>query len=64
VATLLAAREQGLPLPAAVAVFSPWADLTRSGASMRTKDGADPLFSYDWTTPSGWPRTPPGTTSR
>jgi len=46
VATLLAARERGLPQPAAVAVFSPWADLTRSGASMRTKDGADPLFSY------------------
>jgi acetyl esterase/lipase len=46
VATLLAARERGLPQPAAVAAFSPWADLTRSGASMRTKDGADPLFSH------------------
>jgi acetyl esterase/lipase len=38
VATLLAARERGLPQPAAVAVFSPWADISRSGASMRTKD--------------------------
>lgn len=47
VATLLAAREQGLPQPAAVVVFSPWADISRSGASMRTKDGADPVFSYD-----------------
>jgi epsilon-lactone hydrolase len=47
VATLLAAREQGLPQPAAIAVFSPWADISRSGSSMRTKDGADPLFSYD-----------------
>ena len=46
VATLLAARDRGLPQPAAVAVFSPWADISRSGASMRTKDGADPLFSY------------------
>jgi len=46
VATLLAAREQGLPQPAAVAVFSPWADISRSGASMRAKDGIDPLFSY------------------
>jgi epsilon-lactone hydrolase len=46
VATLLAARERGLPQPAAVAVFSPWADISRSGASMRTKDGTDPLFSY------------------
>jgi acetyl esterase/lipase len=47
VATLLAARDRGVPQPAAVAVFSPWADISRSGASMRTKDGADPLFSYD-----------------
>jgi len=47
VAALLAARDQGLPQPAAVAVFSPWADITLSGASMRAKDGADPLFSYD-----------------
>jgi acetyl esterase/lipase len=47
VATLLAARDRGLPQPAAVAVFSPWADISRSGASMRTKDEADPLFSYD-----------------
>jgi len=47
VATLLAARDQGLPQPAAVAVFSPWTDISRSGASMRTKDGADPLFSYN-----------------
>lgn len=46
VATLLAARERGLPQPTAVAVFSPWADISRSGASMRTKDGTDPLFSY------------------
>lgn len=46
VATLLAARERGLPQPAAVAVFSPWADISRAGASMRTKDGTDPLFSY------------------
>src|SRR5438477_7963130 len=47
VATLLAARDRGLPQPAAVAVFSPWADISRSGASMRSKDGTDPLFSYD-----------------
>ena len=33
--------------PAAISVFSPWADISRSGFSMRTKDGADPLFSYD-----------------
>jgi hypothetical protein len=28
-------------------VIRPRADISRSGASMRTKDGADPLFSYD-----------------
>ncbi|MFD9572470.1 alpha/beta hydrolase [Streptomyces sp. NPDC059982] len=38
IATLLAARQAGLPQPAAVVVFSPWVDLTLSGASMRTKD--------------------------
>jgi acetyl esterase/lipase len=47
VATMLAARDQGLPQPAASAVFSPWADISRSGASMHSKDGADPLFSYE-----------------
>ncbi len=46
VATLLAARERGLPQPAAVAAFSPWADISLSGTSMRTKDRTDPLFSY------------------
>jgi epsilon-lactone hydrolase len=47
IATLLAAREQGLAQPAAVVVFSPWADITRSGPSMRAKDGVDALFTYD-----------------
>lgn len=45
IATLLAAREAGLPQPAAVVVFSPWVDLTLSGASMRTKRDADPIFT-------------------
>ncbi len=61
VATLLAARERGLPQPAAAAVFSPWADISRSGASMRTKDGAAPCSP---TTPwAGTPAVtcPPGT---
>ena len=47
VAALLAARDRGLPQPAACVVFSPWADITRSGASYRGKDSADALFSYD-----------------
>ncbi|GAA4608058.1 acetyl esterase/lipase [Actinoplanes octamycinicus] len=44
VALLVAAREAGLPQPAAAAVFSPWADLTLSGDSIRTRAAADPLF--------------------
>ncbi|WP_340375042.1 alpha/beta hydrolase [Streptomyces sp. SS7] len=44
IATLLAARDAGLPQPAAVVVFSPWVDLTLGGESMRSKQGADPLF--------------------
>jgi acetyl esterase/lipase len=47
VAALLAARDRGLPQSAACVVFSPWADITRSGVSYRGKDRADALFSYD-----------------
>jgi len=43
-ATVLAARDEGLPAPAAVAVLSPWVDLTASGESMRTRRGIDPVF--------------------
>jgi acetyl esterase/lipase len=44
-ATLLAARDAGLPLPAAAVLFSPWTDLTLSGASIRDKAGVDPVFA-------------------
>lgn len=47
VALLTAAREAGLPQPAAAAVFSPWTDLTLSGESVRTRAGIDPLFDLD-----------------
>ncbi|MBG6099407.1 alpha/beta hydrolase [Nocardioides luteus] len=43
-ATLLAARSAGLPQPAAAVLFSPWTDLTLSGATIETKLDADPLF--------------------
>lgn len=43
-ATLLAARDAGLPQPAAAVVFSPWVDLTVSGASAQSKGGIDPIF--------------------
>jgi monoterpene epsilon-lactone hydrolase len=47
VATLISARDQGLPLPAAAYLLSPYADLTLSGESMRSKREADPLMSPD-----------------
>jgi epsilon-lactone hydrolase len=43
-ATLLSAREAGLPQPAAAVLFSPWIDLTLSGATIRGKAGIDPIF--------------------
>jgi acetyl esterase/lipase len=45
VTTCLAARDVGLPLPAAVVAFSPGLDATRTGASMDTKEGIDPIFT-------------------
>ena len=47
VALLVAVREAGLPQPAAVAVLSPWTDLTLSGESLRTRADADPIFTVD-----------------
>ena len=45
VATLVNARDHGLPLPAAAFVMSPYVDLTLAGATMETKREADPLLS-------------------
>jgi acetyl esterase/lipase len=47
IATLVNAREHGLPLPAAAFVMSPYADLTLSGTTMETKREADPLLSRE-----------------
>ncbi|RFU47035.1 alpha/beta hydrolase [Paraburkholderia sp. DHOC27] len=44
-ATLVALRDAGDPLPAGGVLFSPWTDLAASGASIRSNDGADPMFS-------------------
>jgi epsilon-lactone hydrolase len=40
----LAARDAGLPVPAAIVAFSPGVDATRAGQSMVTKADADPLL--------------------
>jgi acetyl esterase/lipase len=45
VATLVNARDHGLPLPAAAFAMSPYADLTLAGTTMETKREADPLFT-------------------
>ncbi len=46
-ATLVNARNNGLPLPAAAFLMSPYADLTLSGETMQTKHAADPLLSRE-----------------
>jgi monoterpene epsilon-lactone hydrolase len=45
VAVLIAARDAGLPQPAAAVLFSPWVDLTLSGASMQSKAAVDPAVT-------------------
>jgi epsilon-lactone hydrolase len=45
VATLVNARDHGLPLPAAAYAMSPYADLTLAGPSMESKRELDPLLS-------------------
>jgi monoterpene epsilon-lactone hydrolase len=47
IATLVNARDHGLPRPAAAFVMSPYADLTLAGATMDTKHAVDPLLSRD-----------------
>ncbi len=47
VATLVNARDHGLPLPAAAFVMSPYADLTLAGATMETKREVDALMSLE-----------------
>ena len=44
-ATLVALKDAGLPQPSSAAVFSPWADLTVSGASAASKADLDPALT-------------------
>ena len=44
VAMLVAARDAGLPMPAAAVAISPWADMECSGASMSSKAAVDPTL--------------------
>ena len=43
-ATILRAREEGLPLPSCTALVSPWVDLTHSGTSIVENEGKDVLL--------------------
>jgi acetyl esterase/lipase len=45
IATLINARDHGLPLPATAFVMSPYVDLTLAGTTMETRKEADPLLS-------------------
>jgi monoterpene epsilon-lactone hydrolase len=45
IATLVNARDRGLPLPAAAFAMSPYADLTLAGTTMETRRELDPLLS-------------------
>jgi len=47
VATLVNARDHGLPLPAAAFVMSPYVDLTLAGTSMESKREVDPLLNRE-----------------
>jgi acetyl esterase/lipase len=47
IATLINARDHGLPLPAAAFAMSPYADLTLAGTTMQTKREVDVLMSRE-----------------
>jgi acetyl esterase/lipase len=46
-ATTIALRDEGVPLPAALVCFSPWTDLALTGESFLTRAKVDPLISRE-----------------
>jgi epsilon-lactone hydrolase len=46
-ATLVNARDHGVPLPTAAFAMSPYADLTLAGTTMETRREVDPLLSFE-----------------
>lgn len=44
-ATLVSARDQGVPMPRAAVCISPWSDLTCSNESYKTRAAADPMVT-------------------
>ena len=57
IATLVNARDHGLPLPAAAFVMSPYVDLTLAGTTMETRREVDPLLSREAPRSPGSPTT-------
>lgn len=47
IATLVAARDAGLPMPAGALTISPWVDLACTGSSMQSKIAADPSITRE-----------------
>lgn len=47
-ATVLNLRNQGLGMPGALVLWSPWADLSNEGDTAVTLRDADPILSYDY----------------
>lgn len=45
--SILRLRDQGLPLPGAMVLMSPWCDLTGQGDSVSTLEAADPTLTLD-----------------
>jgi acetyl esterase/lipase len=53
VAAALATRDAGLPMPAGLALLSPWVDLTGSGTSVTDNDGLDIWLDGGLVAPGG-----------
>ncbi len=47
-ATTLRALQEGLPPPAALALFTPWCDMTDNSDTLRSLDGIDPDLSFEY----------------
>ena len=52
-ATLLAARDAGLPLPAGAALLSPWTDLEGTGETLVSRKRVDPMLNSPGVGPTG-----------
>jgi acetyl esterase/lipase len=46
-ALLLRLKREGLPQPAAAALYSPWVELTKQGDTQTTLTGVDPVLQYE-----------------